>query len=85
MRKGHVEQERFHVQVRSQGCIPYSPHTSFPLEISSVPLARQDGASKLILASWRHNTESVYSANWGRWACWYGYNPLCAPIDFFDA
>ena len=41
MHKGPVEQERFHVQIRSQGCIPDSPHASFPLEISSVPLAGQ--------------------------------------------
>ena len=42
-----------------------------------------DGASKLILASWRQNTELAYSANWGRWARWCqrnGYNPLSAPI-----
>ena len=42
-----------------------------------------DRASKLILASWRRNTESAYSANWGRWACWCqrnGYNPLSATI-----
>ena len=42
-----------------------------------------DGASKLILASWRPNTEAAYSANWGRWAGWCqqnGYNQLSAPI-----
>ena len=40
-RTGPAEQERLHVQVRSQGCILNSPHTSFPLEISLFQLAGQ--------------------------------------------
>ena len=40
-------------------------------------------ASELILASWRHNTESAYSCNWRRWETWCqerNYNPLGATI-----
>ena len=40
--------------------------------------------AEIIIASWRHNTESAYSCNWRRWEVWChenNYNPLGATIS----
>ena len=43
-----------------------------------------EAASRLILASWRENTERSYSSCWKRWEKWsakHGHEVICAPLS----